>query len=335
MNINILIDAIVRQTTVLIAQLATTAGARATLSQTANQVFVDLVAELKEQGLGNKLIADMFGLSLRTYHNQMRRLAESSTERGESLWNAVLSFVQERRTVARGEVLMRFSRDDERTVRSVLSDLVATGMVFSKGTGDRVVYRAATPAEYDVDNRPEGSDGLSNLLWITIARHSPVARERLLQLVRLDGTELDQALAPLLADQRVRSTVDGESVAYSSAECVIGVGEPAGWEASVFDHYQAMVIAICSKLRLGATSSKHGEAIGGSTYGFEVWPGHPLREEVVGFLQATRDRAVALRERVDRFNETSEHPAEQRQRVITYVGQTVIDAKDPSEMDES
>ena len=53
MNINLLIDAIVQQTTVLIAQLATAAGARTSLSNTANQVFVSLVSELKQQGLGN------------------------------------------------------------------------------------------------------------------------------------------------------------------------------------------------------------------------------------------------------------------------------------------
>ena len=40
--------------------LATAAGSRAPLAHTANQVFMDLVSELKDQGLGNKVIADMF-----------------------------------------------------------------------------------------------------------------------------------------------------------------------------------------------------------------------------------------------------------------------------------
>jgi hypothetical protein len=115
MNVNLLIDAIVRQTTVLIAQLATSAGARASLAPTANQVFLDLVRELKKQGLGNKLIADMFGLSPCTYHNKIRRSAESSTERGRPLWSAVLEFVQERATVSRADVLMHFARDDGAT----------------------------------------------------------------------------------------------------------------------------------------------------------------------------------------------------------------------------
>jgi hypothetical protein len=95
MNINLLIDSLVRQTTVLIAHLATAAGSRAQLSNVANQVFADLIRELKEQGLGNKVIADMFGLSIRNYHYKVRRLLESNTERGRSLWEAILSYIQE------------------------------------------------------------------------------------------------------------------------------------------------------------------------------------------------------------------------------------------------
>lgn len=333
-NITILVDAIVHQTTVLIAQLATAAGARASLSQTANQVFLDLVQELKEQGLGNKLIADMFGLTLRTYHNKMRRLSESCTERGESLWNAVLSHVQEKKTVSRGEVLMRFSRDDERTVRSVLSDLVATGMIFSKGVGDRVVYRAASPAEYEPSGPADESQGLANLLWIMIARHSPVKRSRLLQLVRIEEAELDRAVRGLLADARVRMAGEEEDPTYLSEQCVIPLGEPAGWEASLFDHYQAMVTAVCTKLRSGATRAQTGEHIGGSTFGYEVWAKHPLRDEVLGFLQATRTRATELRERVDRHNQNTSVPEDERQRVVVYFGQTVIESDDLTKIEE-
>ncbi len=46
MNQQLLIDSIVRQTTVLIAQLATSRGARAPVAHVANQVFLDLTREL-------------------------------------------------------------------------------------------------------------------------------------------------------------------------------------------------------------------------------------------------------------------------------------------------
>ena len=67
MNAQILIDSIVRQVTVLIAQLATSGGIRAPLSHVANQVFVDLARELEEQGVSRKVSADMFGMALRAY----------------------------------------------------------------------------------------------------------------------------------------------------------------------------------------------------------------------------------------------------------------------------
>ena len=40
MHVKLVIDSIVRQTTVLIAQIATTAGVRAPLAHVANQVFL-------------------------------------------------------------------------------------------------------------------------------------------------------------------------------------------------------------------------------------------------------------------------------------------------------
>ena len=85
MNVLLLIDAIVRQTMVLIAQLATTSGSRAPLARVANQVFRDLLDGLQTRGLGRRVIADMFGPALRCYHAKVRRLSESRTERGRSL----------------------------------------------------------------------------------------------------------------------------------------------------------------------------------------------------------------------------------------------------------
>jgi len=331
MNINLLIDAIVQQTTVLIAQLATAAGARTSLSNTANQVFVSLVGELKQQGLGNKLIADMFGLSLRTYHNKIRRLSESSTEHGQSLWSAVLGFVQERNSVTRAQVLLRFPHDDAATVRSVLGDLTETGMIYQKGSGDGLSYRAAKAEEDDADDDGRETLALANLFWITIARNSPIQRDRLRQLLRVEDAAFERVTTTLVADGRISVQHSGAETEYSSSECVIPMGETAGWEASVFDHYQAMVTALCTKLRRRESTAQRGEWIGGSTYGFEVWPEHPFHDEVVGFLQATRDRAAELRARVDAYNGGRLSGQGAVRRVIAYVGQTVIEAEEAGE----
>jgi len=71
--------------------------------------------------------------------------------------------------------------------------------------------------------------------------------------------------------------------------------------------------------------------MGGSTYGFEVWPDHPFHDEVVGFLQATRDRAAELRARVDAYNVGRLSAQGAVRRVIAYVGQTVIEAEEAEE----
>jgi hypothetical protein len=322
-NINLLIDAIVRQTTVLIAQLATTSGSRAQLAHTANQVFLDLVRELKEQGLGNKVIADMFGLTLRTYHNKMARLAESSTDRGRSLWEALLAFVQNKGAVTRLDVLARFSGDEEPTVRGVLKDLVDSGMLFRSGRGDHTTYRA-TSLE-DAASASAGADErVANFVWVAIHRHGPVTRMELETHVPAGDDAIDAALARLERDARIAAEERQGKVLYSSSECVIPIGSQFGWEAAVFDHYQAMVTALCTKLRMGKAHSSMGEWVGGSTYGFDVWEGHPEFAEVTGFLQSTRSRAVALRKRVESYNASHVAPDGANRHVIAYVGQTVL-----------
>lgn len=330
MNVHVLIDAIVRQTMVLVAQLATTGGARAALGHTANQVFLELTTELKRQGLSHTLIADLFGLSLRTYHNKVRRLSESATDRGRPLWNAVLDFVQTRGTVTRSEILMRFHRDDSTTVKSVLTDLVDEGLVFAKGRGEQMAYRAANAEELRLDTGTDANQSRENFVWILVARHSPVTRSQLLELSRFEASDVDMALERLGSDGKVVRH-DGAEPSYTSVQCVLPMGEASGWEASVFDHYQAVVTAICAKLALGATRAERGEHIGGSTYSVEVWPGHPLFEESRGMLQAFRDQARTLRERVDQLNLTLERPQEGVQRIVTYVGQTVQERLDDAE----
>jgi hypothetical protein len=322
-NVNLLIDAIVRQTTVLIAQLATAAGARAPLAHTANQVFMDLVQELKEQGLGNKVIADMFGLTLRTYHNKIARLSESSTDRGRSLWEALLAYAEERGSVTRAEFLHRFHGDDEATVRGVLKDLVDSGVFFRTGRGDLTTYRVATPEE-TTRNVSDAGERVASFVWIAVHRYGPVTRTEIAEHVPAGDDALDTALARLVKEARIASREHDGKVVYSSTECVIPFGAPAGWEAAVFDHYQAMVTAICTKLRLGKTHAVTGEWIGGSTYSLDLWEGHPLHDEALGFLQATRERAMSLRRRAEAFGTTPSREDASKKRVIIYVGQTVI-----------
>jgi hypothetical protein len=330
-NVNLLIDAIVRQTTVLIAQLATASGARAPLAHTANRVFMELVRELRAQGLGTKVIADMFGVSLRTYHNTVRRLSEGNTVQGQTLWEAVLAHVMDHGTVLRGDVLARFSSDDDALVRSVLKDLVGSGVLFQTGRGSQVAYRHARAEEVAALREPSG-EPLIGLSWVTIYRDGPVTVDELRAAIpQSDASQLEQALMALLRDGRIECCEIGGTPHYSARRCMIPVGAEEGWEAAVFDHYQALVTAITTKLRLKGRSSAHNEAIGGSTYSCDVWDGHPLRDEVLGFLTECRARGADLVRRVDAYNESHARDPKSALRVYAYVGQTVITEGDELE----
>ncbi len=323
MNVNLLIDSIVRQTTVLIAQLATAGGGRPSLAHTANQVFVSLVRELKEQGVGNKVIADMFGLALRTYHDRVRRLEESSTYGGRSLWEAVLEFVQTKGTVVQSDVLLRFRNDDNLTVRGVLNDLVDSGMVFRTGRGSRTTLRAATPEELQLPEGGDGSEAFGNLVWVAVNRLGPADLAQIAGLVPASDAQLQQALDRLVDEGKVTRVERQGDVRYTCDGCVIPQGAANGWEAAVFDHFQAVVTAIASKLSYGAHSELR-EHIGGSTYNYWIWDEHPMREEVLGLLDNMRQQAVDLRERLDEYNDRQAVPREAMTRVITYVGQTLL-----------
>lgn len=327
MNLQLLIDSIVRQTTVLIAQLATAQGVRAPLAHVANQVFLDLAQELSRQGVSRKVSADMFGLALRTYLRKIQRLEEGATERGHSLWEAVLRHLQTSSpaVVLRAEVLRRFHRDDPELVRGVLHDLCDSGVVFRIGSGDGTGYRAATEDELGIlSGAATDSD---ELLWAIIYREGPLGMAELRRLV--PGAGLDASLARLRESGRVASQPSAQGEQLSATQFFVARDAPSGWEAAVFDHFQALVRTIAARLRAGPSER---ETVGGSTYSFDVWPGHPLESEALSQLQKFRTQSSDLRQRIADYNR--EHPHPRTYSAITlYAGQFVqeetTDAEEP------
>lgn len=325
MNVNLLIDNIVRQTTVLVAQLATAAGGRAPLAHVAGQVFVELVRELKAQGLGNKVIADMFGLTLRTYHDRVRRASESVTDRGSSLWEAVLRYVRQRQMLGRAELLQRFRADDEASVRGVLSDLVDSGLLFKSGRGDLTAYRAASDAEASAVLAGDPSAAAAGMVWVLLHRSGPLTADELRLELNLSEESVERALELLLAQGRCLE--DGEK--FRADQCVILYGDELGWEAALFDHFQAMVTAIANKVTQGKNRAARGEATGGSTYHFDLYRGHPKEREVLDLLTSVRERASALRAEVESASAAERGAAgttdaADAYRVVFYVGQNAV-----------
>jgi len=313
MDSRVLIDQVVRQTMILIAQLATSGGARAPLAHIADRVFLELARELEAQGLSRKVTADMFGVALRSYRRRIQRLSESVTERGRSLWAAVLDFVPSDRLVTRAEVLTKFHLDEEVQVRAILSDLCESGLLLQLGRGMTTAYRAATSGELAA--LEASTDGLAQLVWLLIYREGPLTRDVLLERLRVDdAARIDAALEALCDSGRVHVN-DG---AYRSREVVVARNAAAGWEAAMLDHFQALVKTLCARLRGEGDPATSG----GSTYSFDMAAEHPLAPRVYGTLERVRNELSALRAEVERHN--ADHPGEPTPELVTiYVGQHV------------
>ena len=322
MNVHLLINGIVEQTMVLIAQLATAGGIRAPLAQVADQVFLDLTAELQRQGVTKKVIADMFGMALRTYHRRERAVAESQTEVGRTVWDAVLEHIRQRQPISGWQIAKRFEHDDPRTVSGVLHDMTRSGFVYRTGEGDHAVYRVAEQGDLTASLGDARRDASEHLVWLAIYRQGPITTEALAGATRLGAAEVESALQALLADRRVIGEASEHGVRYRSERLDVPVGTRSGWEAAVLDHFQAMVSTICVRLRHGASDAARNETSGGTTFTFDVWPGHPLDGEVRGLLAEVRARAYALRDRVDSHNAQSGERRE-REPVVFYAGQYV------------
>jgi hypothetical protein len=320
MTVELLIQAIVRQTTILIAQLATSGGTRAPLAHVAHQVFLDLVRELERQGVSRKVSADMFGLGLRTYQRKIQRFAESATDRGRSLWVAVLDFIQTTGVVTRSQILLQFAGDDDAQVRAVVHDLCESGLVTVAGTGSAISYRVTPEEELARLRQIQKNEGLDELLWALIYREGPVGFAEL-AAQQLDEHELQSALDRLVAAGRVEhSSRDGQ---YRTKTLVLPLGSAVGWEAAVFDHFKALVNTVTQRLGLDRASPNLADRIGGSTYTLDVWPGHPLAEEAYQSLRELRRQLGDLRGRVEAYNADHAIPDDYTQ-LILYLGQCLI-----------
>ena len=322
MDAKLLIDAIVRQTTVLIAQLSTSAGIRAPLAHVADQVFLDLASEIEAQGVARKVAADMFGLALRSYQKKVQRLTESATVRDRTLWEAVLAYLAEHGSVSREQLFTRFRRDPEQDVAAVLVDLVNQGLVYSTGKGKTAVYGASSELDRGRVAEHARAETVTSMVWLALYRRASTRAELGASLPFSPGL-VDDAVESLVAEGRVRR----DGAVLSAESFVVPVGAEQGWEAAVFDHYSAVASAIAAKVRRGPRSDAK-DVVGGATLTFELAPGHPNLEEVYGILARVRRDVNDIWARVMQYND--QHPLDDAHKikVTVYFGQNVHDSDD-------
>lgn len=325
MESRLLIDGIVRQTTVLIAQLSTAAGIRAPLANVADQVFLSLAREIEAQGVGRKVVADMFGMALRTYQKKVSRLTESTTDSGRTLWQAVLQILLERGSMSRKELLERFARDGEKETIGVLTDLVNSGLAYTSGRGPAMLYGVTSAIDQQRMDEAQTVEARVNMLWVAIYREPGVTLEGLQQRLPLSVEQLQAGIDQLLADGRIQRQGDAADAPLRAETFYVPVGQQVGWESAVYDHFQAMAKAIANKLRHGDTRSEHGDLIGGTTLSFDLYPDHPEQAAVYGLLESFRAQANAVWARVRAANSARPVTEAERIKVSFYFGQDVDD----------
>ena len=126
-----------------------------------------------------------------------------------------------------------------------------------------------------------------------------------------------------MGSARVERAGEGTAAKYRAANLYLPLGSPVGWEAAVFDHFQAMVKTIVCRLREDRAAPTLADRIWGSTYSIDIWPGHPLEQEAYDVLAHQRTALCDLRKRAEAFN--AEHPGpENHTQAVYYFGQCLI-----------
>jgi hypothetical protein len=260
----------------------------------------------------------------------VRELEQSHTVEGSTVWEAVLGFLRENEPVSAARVHQRFGLDDPDVVAGVLADLVSSGLAYGSGRGKNAVYRVADQADFGRDDETARNTAKDYLVWQAVYRRGPLLDIEVVQATGLSADDCVQSLARLLSDGRVRSQTRQEHVVYSSERLDVPVGQGHGWEAAVFDHFQAVVSAITNKLRSGQSRSERRDVIGGATYTLDIWRGHPLEARVLGTLAQVRAQLEALRAEVDAEN--AHGARDPNLSVIFYMGQDIREDEklDPS-----
>jgi hypothetical protein len=319
-----LIDAIMRQTTVLIAQLSTVAGIRAPLATMADQVFFDLAREIEAQGVSRKVAADMFGLALRSYQKKMQRLAQSKTDSSQTLWSAVLEHLRKTGGASRQGIDHHFRNDDALDLAAVLKDLITSGLVSATGRGSSTYYTVSS-AEARATLANEGElEAIASFVWLAIYDHQQIARGELLGQLPYPSALCERAIDTLIDDGRIEQVSADNDPMLRCTQLHIPVGAEQGWEAAVFDHFRAAATAIGAKLRRSSTRSQRGDLIGGATLSFSIEDGHPFEAEVYGLLARVRDDVNALWSRVSEHNRAHPMDPSKRIEVTFYFGQNVV-----------
>jgi predicted transcriptional regulator len=241
----------------------------------------------------------------------------------------VHAFLAERDSATRAELLAHFKHDEESTVRSILNDLVESGLVLRSGRGKDTRYRVATEEELEelgASATANSQETNTALVWVHVYRESPLRKDRLAQHLPLPASVLDAAIYSLVADGQIRLETRPDGVYCATEHCLIPVGQAAGWEAAIIDHHRAVLAALAAKIVNGKHVSAADDEVGGTTITYDLWPGHPKEREVRELLATTRQRVIPLWDEITEYNQ--DRASDITYQVTYYCGQYLVQEED-------
>jgi hypothetical protein len=278
MKPRLLIRTLVRQCANLVAVAATLDGRRTPLGTVLDQFFADLVDALARQGLRRKVIADMLGITPRTFYARLRKLEENGLEPGRTLWQDVLRFIRERGRARRDDILKQFSTHDEAVIRSVLRDLTDSELVYQAGTGLATRYLAAPDTAPDLDTM----DVLTSMAHAVVENSGPVSLKAVADQLGYPADVTEETLTMLEEMGAVARVETATGPAFTARRVVV-----------LDDRLETATLVFFQSLQSSLDAAASGNR-GPAAVTVDLWAGHPLTgaaEELV--MAATTQRQVA------------------------------------------
>jgi len=291
-----------------------------------------LMVELSNRGMHRGRIAELFACSTETVRMRAKKHGDLNTRAGSvqplAPWrvtalnrlresNGAWISVEDLRTSKR----VNLSYDC--WFNAMIKDLVDAGVleVNASGLTCRVVCEERLQA---VQGTPSSREAEESLVWAAIYRRGPISEADLSPLVAMPGNALRTHLRSLIRQGLVTDIGESDD-AYIATHFEASPIEAQRWESALHDHFAAVYDAAAAKLVHGGSEQWTG-VLGGSTYSFDLWEGHPDEQRVRELLSTLR---AVVRPVVDEHREhdralASTVPRAEVYRVVVYLGQGVV-----------
>lgn len=293
----------------------------------AQKTVLDIVEGLRTEGLTNHEIAAALDLSMAGFYRKLKDLRETysaddaGARRRMTLWEQLYELVLERsggdarQPVRYVTIEQAFPALTAERLGTILRYLVRYGHLSVTGHGATREYRL-------VEREPAGEATYHDAV-VTLYRDGPLSLTDL--ATRLDTPEATcRAYIERLGSAGKLETLQtaDEPALFRATGYHIEPEASEGYEAALYDHFQAVVRAICKKIRSKDHQARYADLQGGTTFSLDVEVDDPMYAEISGFLAETR---VKMERWLDYV---TTNPPKTGQRAVTvtiYTGQSVED----------